>query len=200
MYNPSYLESVEELAIKAQRFNVCTSSNPIALSPNDYKKVCNSMIVPLIGYCLEIRVFGQKKEDELVSKNSDIFEYKGNGTYIKVDGSSVLGHESYWGADKGGRGTIVMVLECEPEKLGDVLSKSYNPGFIANVAGVSGRSAVKFALDSIVEERRIAILLSANRGMAELYLHVKAAMIPDLLKLAFERCQYTDSFRNMYKL
>ena len=159
------------------------------------------VIRPLLEHSIDAYIYkGTKEEFFLCGKmqvpiqlmQEDILiSDKGKFKFDKTK-ECISGHEYLWNAAMWKRGSIIIVLDNDPDLFREIFKHTYNPELQATPNAGNSASAIKKCKEEM-EKGRIAVCLSASNGIEFMQIYVGQGKTNEMLEMAEKNCQKVDT-------
>ena len=165
LVEPQHARLQQELREFIQRrghFSVC-------LAPMFYKveaplRCHESVLRPLLRIASQGYVYGVS-QDSAIWPGSGLLHAERGRHRIAMDGEPIVGHERFWNAGGGRRGSVVFLCSEEASRSTAIFKHTSRPGITYNMGAGHTPSAVRFARRSVASGGTVAILLPRNNGI-----------------------------------
>ena len=136
-------------------------------------------------------VDGIMTDSEFFNKYSDVLIREKSKYKLDLNKELIKGHEGFWNACCWARGSIVIVLEADPNIFEEILTHCYRPSQMDSPYTGNSVSAVKYC-EKLAIQGKIAISLSASNGIDWMQINASEKIIDALYEKAEILCQELD--------
>jgi hypothetical protein len=131
-----------------------------------------TVLRPLLTIASECLAFGLDRESEVFRSAASILSpWKGKYRVRLNHGDPIRGHEFFWNAQGGRRGTIVILVPNDAFARADIFRKCHRVAVMANFLSAHTPSAIRFARTAVTASPVTALCLSRNNGMEWMDVH-----------------------------
>lgn len=152
---------------------------------------CHETVLrPLLHAAAGAWVYELKEEGDTFAAGRTILVRTGRKYRIQVSGEPIIGHEAFWNAGGGKRGSIMLLFRSSELPAAAIFSHCVNVFIANNPSGVHSPAAVRYARAATGTGSFIAAMLSRTNGMQWLSFHGTHAELLPLFELA--KCLVTN--------
>lgn len=180
---------IETAALEAKgAFTVCViPSSEYFASRSDPSAAltCHDTVLrPLLDSAVEVWAYELKEPSEALEYGRSILIREAGKYRIRLGGDPITGHERFWNAAGGARGSIAFVFEPAAFPAARILPHCDRVFVVNNPSTPHSPAAMRFAKATTSRGNRIVAMLSRTNGLQWLSIHGCAEQLVPLFSLA----------------
>jgi len=184
---PEILECLSRL--RSFLLNTC----PASVDFNDRPPAHSKVIRPLLASASEAFVWPPLNKLKPVPYPTDILTPQRGRHRFDLSSDILSGHERFWHAGAGARGSIALRLPCLPNNFIEILMHCSRPGSAVlssryQLTKGDSAGAIRYC-DEVVDSGEFAFLFSASNGIQHLSVFAPAHELERLYRLALDWCR-----------
>jgi hypothetical protein len=145
----------------------------------------DSVLRPILRIAEEALVYGLNPTSEVGQAAAQCVQSERGRHRLLLDRELIVGHELFWNATGGQRGTIAIRCKAEALLRAGVFSSCYRPNIMLNVGAAHTPSAIRLARQFVADGESEVICLPRNNGLAWADVFAPPTLALELYERAF---------------
>jgi len=143
---------------------------------------------PLLAAATECWVYDIKPKSDVVRAAKGLLEQDQGRHRVRLDGDPITGHELFWNAHSGRRGTIVILMPRTRFDAESIFRGGHGAFVFENFLTAHTPAAIRFARQRVAAADLVAVCLPATNGMEWMDIFVKPKHALKLFDVGVRMC------------
>lgn len=150
-----------------------------------------TVLRPLLAWATQCWAYGVEPGSEVHASAGSLLTKAGRKHAVALDGDPILGHELFWNASGGKRGTIVILGPRDTFDHEALIRHASSVWTFGNFLSGHTPSAIRMARDTVKEQALVACCLPRNNGIQWIDIYSEPAHAVQMLLAARAALHWT---------